>query len=143
MEEEKVIDEDDMENKVVYKGGKKDEEEELYPNCSSIIWKLNVPNSTKRKILEALENKKEEHHKTYMGGDFPNKFLKTMIDCLKEGKNYVCDLNDIKLKMIDTNSEDWGFIEEGFKLAKLCLNKEMGRREAQELLEKRFDEEDE
>ena len=141
MEEEKIIDEDDMENKVVYKGGKKDEEEEeLYPNCSSIIWKLNVPNSTKRKILKALENKKDKSHTTYMGADFPDKFLGIMINCLKEEKNYVCDLNDIKLKMIDNNGEDWGFIKEGFKLAKLCLNKEMEMKEAQKLLAKNFDE---
>ncbi len=149
MEEEKIIDEDDMENKVVYKGGKKvvdkNDEEELSPSCSEIIWKLNVPNSTKRKILRALENKKDACYETYMAGDFPYKFLGHMIDLLKEENGDGYNLKDIKLKMVrNDNGENWGFIKEGFKLAKLCLNKKMGKREAQKLLEKRFEgEEDE
>ncbi len=118
--------------------------EMLFPSCSEIIWKLNVPNSTKIKILKALENKKEKSHRTYMSGDFPNKFLKTMIDCLKEEKSDGYNLKDIKLKMVrNDEGEDWSFIREGYKLAKLCLNKEMGRREAKELLKKHFDEEEE
>lgn len=116
----------------------------LYPNCSEIVWKLNVEKSTKEKILEALENKKEEKIGiTYMAGDFPNTFLWIMINCLKEEKKRGYDLDGIKLKMVSNdNGENWGFIKEGFRLAKLCLNKEMGIRKAQDLLRKLFDEED-
>lgn len=55
--------------------------QKLCPNCSEIVWRLNVPSlDGKRKILKALEDKKENVHATYMGADFPHKFLKTMID---------------------------------------------------------------
>ena len=117
----------------------------IYPNCSEIVWRLDVDKdkSTKIKILKALDNKKEKCHRTYMAGDFPNKFLKEMIDCLKEEKKDGYNLKDIRLKMVNSEGEDWGFIKKGFRLAKSCLNKEMGRREAQKLLEKHFDDEQE
>ncbi len=116
----------------------------IFPNCSEIIWKLDVGKSIKMKILKALENKKEKSHTTYMAGSFPDKFLGIMISRLKEEKNDGYALNDIRLKMVRSDEgEDWSFIQEGFRLAKLCLNKEMGRREAKELLKKHFDEEQE
>ena len=128
---------DDMENKEIFEGEKdmKDEEERLYPSCSEIVWRLNVPTSTKEKIIEALENKEEEYPSTYMASDFPNNFLGIMINYLKKEEKKGYDLNDIKLKMVaNDNGENWGFIEEGFKLAKLCLNKKMNKEEAQKLL---------
>ena len=78
-----------------------------------------------------------------MAADFPNEFLKEMIDCIEEEQECGCDLKDMKLKKIDSSGEDWSFIEEGFKLAKLCLNKKMGRKEAKEILRKHFDDEQE
>ena len=113
-----------------------EEDEELYPSCSEIVWKLGVESTMKEKILKALENKKDETHSTYMD-DFPDKFLGIMINSLKEEQGY----GDIRLKMVSNdNGENWGFIEEGFKLAKLCLDKKMDKKEAQEKLEKLFDE---
>lgn len=107
----------------------------IFPSCSEIVWKLDVPTSTKQKIIEALENKEEGYPSTYMAGDFPNKFLGIMINCLKKEEKKGYALKDIKLKMVaNENGENWGFIEEGFKLAKLCLNEEMDRKKAKELL---------
>ena len=135
---------DDMENKEIFEGEKdmRDEEERLYPSCSEIVWRLDVPTTTKEKIIEALENKEEEHPSTYMAGDFPNKFLDIMINYLKKEEKKGYNLNDIELKMVaNDNGENWGFIEEGFKLAKLCLNEKMDKKEAQKLLRDVFDEE--
>ena len=116
----------------------------LFPSCSEIIWKLNVGKSTKVKILKALDNKKEKSYRTYMAADFPNEFLREMIDCIKEEKEYGYDLENIKLKMVrNDDGEDWSFIRKGFKLAKLYLNKKMSRREAKEVLKNHFDEEQE
>ena len=126
---------------------KKMKNEILNPNCSEIIWRLRIDKPAgeiKRKILKALENKKEKPYRTYMAADFPNKFLNEMINCIKEEKEYGYDLKDIKLKMVrNDNGEDWSFIRKGFKLAKLCLNKKMSRREAKEILRKHFDDEQE
>ncbi len=135
---------DDMENKEIFEGEKdmRDEEERLYPSCSEIVWRLDIPKSTKEKIIEALENKEEEHPSTYMSADFPKDFLGIMINCLKEKKKIGYNLNDIELKMVaNDNGENWDFIKEGFRLAKLCLNKKMEKKEAQKLLWDVFDEE--
>lgn len=114
----------------------------IFPSCSEIVWRLEIPTTTKEKIIKALENKEEEYPSTYMASDFPNKFLGIMINCLKKEEKKGCGLNDIKLKMVaNDNGENWGFIKEGFRLAKLCLNKEMDRKEAQKILWNIFDEE--
>ncbi len=126
---------------------KKMNDKMLFPSCSEIVWRLRIDKPAgeiKRKILKALDNKKEKSHTTYMAGDFPNEFLKEMIDCIKEEQEYGYDLNDIKLKMVrNNNGEDWSFIKKCCKFAKLCLNKKMGRKEAKELLRNHFDEEQE
>ena len=118
-------------------------EEILNPNCSEIVWKLNIPINTKEDIIKALENKEEEYPTTYMAGGFPDKFLGVMINCLKEEEKNGCDLSDIKLKMVSNdNGENWDFIKEGFKLAKLYLNNGIDEDEAELLLERFFDEND-
>ena len=107
----------------------------LNPNCSEIVWRLDIPKSTKEKIIEALENKEEGYPSTYMAGDFPKNFLGIMINYLKKEEKKGYKLNDIKLKMVANESgEIWDFIKEGFRLAKLCLNEKMDRKKAQELL---------
>ncbi len=111
----------------------------LYGNCSEIIWRLDVDKSTKIQILKALENKKEKGNSTYMAADFPNKFLGIMINCLKREREKEYDLDKIKLKIIENYEEDESFIEKGFRLAKLCLNQKMDRKEAQELLREHFE----
>lgn len=115
----------------------------LNPSCSEIVWRLSVPKPTKEEIIDALENKKGRcYGTTYMAGDFPNNFLGIMINCLK-GRQKECDLEDIKLKMIENeNGEDWDFIKEGYRLAKLCLNEKIDRKKAQNLLREFFDRED-
>ena len=114
--------------------------QKLFPNCSEIVWRLHIPKSTKEEIIKVLENKEHTSHTTYMAADFPNNFLGLMINLLKKARKEGANLNDIKLKMVaNDNEEDWNFIKEGYKLAKLCLNKKMDREKAQDLLEEFFE----
>lgn len=59
--------------------------ETLNPNCSEVVWRLEVPRSTKEKILRALEPKEdEEEYETFQTGDsYPNGCVNDMIQELE------------------------------------------------------------
>lgn len=106
----------------------------LNPNCSEIVWKLNVETTTKRKILRALEDRGEETYETDTA-TFPNGCLGNMINLLEEAKKDGNDINKIELIIVDNlgGGGSSGFVEECFNIAKKYLNKEITRKQAEKL----------
>jgi len=106
----------------------------LNPNCSEIVWKLNVETTTKRKILRALENKEGETYETDTSM-FPNSCLDNMINLLEEAKDDGNDINKIELIFIDNlgGGGNGGFVEDCFNIAKRYLNKEITRKQAEKI----------
>ncbi len=106
----------------------------LNPNCSEIVWKLNVETTTKRKILRTLENKGGETCETDTA-NFPNGCLGNMINLLEEAKEDCGDINRIELIFIDNlgGGGNGQFVEDCFNIAKRYLNKEITRKQAEKL----------
>ena len=138
MEEERY---DDMEDKKVFK---KEDEEELYPNCSEIVWRLDMPKNTKEKIIKALEENDDEDIYRTQTDTFPNYCLSDMFMLFEEvkGKDRI---NEIKLVYIDNEGGggNWGYVEECFEIAKRYSKGEITKKEAKKLENKSWHNEDE
>jgi len=106
----------------------------LNPNCSEIVWRLNVETTTKRKILRALEDKEEETCETNTS-IFPNNCLNKMINLLEEAKEDGNDINKIELVLVDNlgGGGDSNIVEGYFNIAKKYLNGEITKKQAEKL----------
>lgn len=101
----------------------------LFPNCSEIVWRLNIPKkSTREDILRALEGREKETIETDTA-TFPNCCVEDMLNLLE---NYNGDIEEVVLDYVDNlgGGGNWNYVEECFETAKKCFKGEITREEA-------------
>ena len=100
----------------------------LNPNCSEIVWRLNLPKSVRENILDALEDKERGTIETDTSS-YPNNCIENMLELLED---YDGDVNDIDLEIV-SNSGGGGrydYVEECFETAMKVVRGEITKEEA-------------
>lgn len=115
----------------------------LNPNCSEIVWRLNIKRSGK--------NEYSTDTSTY-----PNDSLNIMIDLLEEAKGNIKGetkdlrkkivkalegIKDVEIEFVDNSGGGghWDTVEKTFKIAKACVQGKITREKAEELDKKCWD----
>ena len=108
----------------------------LNPNCSEIVWRLNIPygNSIKEKIINSLENNKNGIESTGTDG-YPNSCVDTIIGLLE---GYSGDVENTDLEFIENRGGggNWDYVEKCLEIAKKHIKGEITKEEAEKLEEK-------
>lgn len=106
----------------------------LFPNCSEICWRLNIPLTTKDKILLELSGDEGEERFRSMTSDYSKTCIDDMIEMLNELKELGKDINEVYIEYEDSGggSTSWEFIEGGFEIARDYVNKKITMKEARE-----------
>ena len=96
-------------------------EQILNPNCSEVVWRLDLPEkrTTKEKIVDALMEVGIGNQSETDTASYPNECVETMIDIFKEAKEQGVEPKEIELTLIDNiggggNSD---FVESCFAIA--------------------------
>lgn len=115
----------------------------IFPNCSTIVWKLKMETTTKEKIIKALEGKDGETFSTQTD-TFPNGCLGDMLMLFEEVKEKD-NLNEIELVFVDNigGGGNGEFVENCFEIAKRYLRGEVTKKQAKELERRDWNKEDE
>ena len=97
------------------------ENKELYPNCSEIVWRLDLPDkrNTKEKIVDTLMEIDISNQAETDTSSFPNGCLDIMINIIEEAKKQGVSSKEIELTLSDNrggggNAE---FVESCFAIA--------------------------
>ena len=103
----------------------------LNPNCSEVVWRLEVPRNTKEKILKSLEGNKNSFETDT--SIYPNGCLDDILRLLKG----VEDFDSCSIEMIENvgGGGDIGYVEECFELGKRYKKGEITREEADKMVE--------
>ena len=103
----------------------------LNPNCSECVWRLDIPLSTKEKILKELDEEEEEEIEIHT--DDGEKCLSEMISQLAVVKNE--NIDKVNLNIIENQASDYAreYVEQYFEIAKMYKNGEITLKKAKEL----------
>lgn len=89
----------------------------LNPNCSEVVWKLDVPKNTKEAILKALEPKDDEEGEFVYTGNNDENGLSEMLNQLDGAKNV--DYAKFVLEENQAGQNTLEYVEECFEIAKM------------------------
>jgi len=93
----------------------------LYPNCSEIVWRLDLPEkrTTKEKIVDTLMEIDISNQIETDTSSFPNGCLEDMMHIIKEAKKQGVSLEEIELTFIDNigGGGNAYFVERCFAIA--------------------------
>ena len=107
-------------------------EEILNPNCSEVVWRLNVKKNTREEILKALEPQDEDDYETFeTGRKYPDGCIDTMLEELEGAVN----VDSAELEF-DENQGLAGaddYTRECFEIAKRVIKGEISKKEAEAL----------
>ena len=113
--------ENKMENKETLKRILTHLNKELYPNCSEVVWRLDLPDkrSTKEKIVDTLMEIDISNQVETDTSSFPNDCLDIMINIIEEAKKQGVSPKEIELTFIDNlgGGGDGCFVESCFVIA--------------------------
>ena len=106
-------------------------DEILNPNCSEIVWRLNVPENTKKAILRSLEGKDISFETDTSVR--PNGCLEEMFELLEDVD--VEDVEECSIEFIENcgGGGDGDYIEECLEIAKKYKKGEITKKEADKL----------
>lgn len=111
--------------------------ETLNPNCSEIVWRLNIPakirKSIKEEVLKALEDEKDDRRWTSTD-TYPNDCINDILDSA-EG---VDSLDDCSIELLDNDGGggDSYYVEECLDIAKRIKSGEITKKEGIKLEKK-------
>ena len=109
----------------------------LNPNCSEVVWRLNVKKNTKEEILKVLANEEDEYDSFTTGREYPDGCLNEMLERL----DGAMDVDKAEL-VFDENQGLEGandYTRECLKIAKKLIKGEITRNEADILSRKSWD----
>ena len=109
----------------------------LNPNCSEVVWRLDVKKNTREEILKALEDEEEEYDTFQTGREYPDGCLNEMIKRLDGAMNM--DSAEI---IFDENQGLEGadeYTRECLEIAKDFINRKITKDEADVLGKKAWD----
>ena len=108
----------------------------LYPNCSEIVWRLDLPEkrTTKEKIVDTLMEVDIFNKVETDTSSFPNGCLEDMMDIIEEAKKQGVALKEIELTLLDNiggggNAE---FVESCFAIALEHAEGKITRKQAED-----------
>ena len=112
-------------------------EEILNPNCSEVVWRLEISRNTKEAILKALKPKNEDDERGIHTSDDEEGCLSDMLSELKG----VEDVDKAEFILIEnqTGQETLDYVEECFEIAKRYKKGEITLSKAEELEHKAFE----
>ncbi len=107
----------------------------LNPNCSEVVWRLDVKKSIKEEILKSLEdNDEEEEENIYTDDNYPNFCLDDMLKQMEGAIN----VDEVEFVLEDSQAREGieEYTRECFEIAKKVKKKEITMDEAIKLTEK-------
>jgi hypothetical protein len=112
----------------------------LYPNCSEVTWRLDLPEkrTTKEKIIDTLMEVDIENESETDTASYQNYCVETMIDIIKDAKKQGIDPEEIELTLTDNvgGGGDPDFVESCFAIALEHAKGKITKRQAEAKEEK-------
>ena len=105
----------------------------LNPNCSEVVWRLDIPIDTKKAIIRSLEDKDGGGECRTSTDSYPNGCVDDILD-LAEG---IGNLEDYSIDIIENNGGGGSceYIEECFEIVKKVEKGEITKEEAYKMEE--------
>lgn len=110
-----------------------EQNQELYPNCSEVTWRLDFGSGldTKEQIVNALMDVKQFSEECSTQGT-DSGALETFLYYLKDAKKKGMDISKIDLDIIDNSGGNENFVWDMWELAHEVMNKEISLNKAKE-----------